>query len=60
MKKHRLNFGVVQLMFRLQRFIGMTAQNLGHWFRSEKLVIWGITHTPFLIEDDDDFDLEQV
>ena len=50
----------MMLPFRLERFIGMTAQNLGHWFRSEKLVIWGITHTPFLIEDDDDFDPEQV
>jgi hypothetical protein len=42
----------MMLPFKLERFIGMTAQNLGHWFRSEKLVIWGITHTPFLIEDD--------
>ena len=41
------------LRLRLEQFIGMTAQNLGHWFKSEKLVIWGITHTPFTMEDDD-------
>jgi hypothetical protein len=44
------------LRLRLEQFIGMTAQNLGNWFNNEKLIIWGITHTPFLIEDDIDSD----
>ena len=48
------------LRLRLQRFIGMTAQNMGHWFRSEKLVIWGITHTPFLIDGDFDINSDQA
>jgi hypothetical protein len=42
------------LRLSLQRFIGMTAQNIGNWFNNEKLVIWGITHTPFTFEVEDD------
>jgi hypothetical protein len=48
------------LRFRTERFIGITAQRLGHRLNNRNLIIWGITHTPFLIEGDEEFELDQA
>jgi hypothetical protein len=48
------------LRFRIERLIGLTAQRIGHKLNKPNLIIWGITHTPFLIEGDEEFELDQA
>jgi hypothetical protein len=48
------------LRFKIERFIGLTAQRLGHRLHNRNLIIWGVTHTPFLIEGDEEFELDQA
>ena len=42
------------IWFRIERFIGRSATRLGYRFNNEKLIIWGITHTPFLMDIDEE------
>lgn len=39
---------------KIEQFIARLAMRLGSIFGSEKLVIWGATHYPIVIEDEDD------
>jgi hypothetical protein len=41
-----------RLPMKLQTMIARKILNLGYTFNKQRMVIWGITHIPMIIEDD--------
>jgi hypothetical protein len=39
---------------KIEQFVARLAMRLGSLINSERLVIWGATHYPIVIEDEDD------